>query len=255
MADASAGIASEAEAMSRRRRALTAGVWIASCSLLAVCHPAPPDDRLAVTRSGSAYRVPLDLTQQATFVMLPGGLGPAHTTLRDLQVHRAPSTCRLYPADGVVRYGRRVDILLDEKLDVRIRVSLVTRGDQLAVKIAPLVGVAAGNPLDFTADRLRRSRWSLQRRVKDLQREIASARREQQRITHYLETPGNKPLDLYKAARQRHKNLERQIAAALQELPAIRARCGIYGDLMKLADDTHATAEIRFTVHAAQSGG
>jgi hypothetical protein len=237
-----------------RRQALTAGVWLASCSLLAICHPAPLDGRPARTSSGSTYRIPLDLTQAETFVVLPRALVPAHTTLRELQVQRAPSTCRLLPVDGVVQYGRRVDILLDEKLDVRIRVSLVTRGDRLAVKIAPLVGVAAGDPLEFTADRLRRSCWALQRRVKDLQRQIASARREQQRITNYLETPGNKPLDLYKAARQRHKNLERQIVAALQELPAIRARCAAYGELIGLADHTHATTEIRFTLHVAQSG-
>ncbi len=234
--------------MPRCRQGLAAGVWLVHCSLMAVCHPALPGDRSVRTGPGSTYRVPLDLTQPDAYVVLPAGFVPTHTSVRDIQVHRGPSSCRIYPADGVVRYGRRVDILLDERLDVRIRVSLVTRGDQLAVRIAPLIGAAAGNPLDFTADRLRRAYGALQRRVRDLQREIAAIRREQARITDWLETPGNKPLDSYKAARQRLKHLQRQIAAALQELPAIRARCALHGELIALADRTHETTEVSFTV-------
>ncbi len=233
-----------------RCQALVVGVWLGGVSLLALGQPTPSAERSVRIISGSTYGVLLDLTQAETFVALPPALVPAHTTLRDLQAHRAPSTCRLRPADGEVRHGRPVDIVLDEKLDVRIRVSLVTRGDRLAVRIAPLVGVAAGNPLGFTADRLRRASWSLQRQVRDLQRQVAAARREQERVAQYLETRDNKPLDLYKAARQRYKSLTRQIAAALQELPAIRARSAIHGELIELADHTHATTEVRFTVHA-----
>ncbi len=225
-----------------------AGIWLAVCSLLAVCHPALPGDRAPRTDPAAAYRITLDLTQSDAYVALPPGSVAARTTVRGLQVHGGPSSGRMYPADGVVRHGRRVDMLLDEKLDVRIRVSLVTRGDQVAVRITPLVGVAAGNPVDFTADRLRRSCWSLQRCVRDLQREIAAIRREQQRVAEWLEMPGNKSLEAYKIVRQRSKNLERRLAAALQELPAIRARCAVYAALMELADRIHATMEISFTV-------
>lgn len=229
------------------------GIWLAGCSLLAVCHPALPGDRTSRTDPATAYRVTLDLTQADAYVALPTGSVAARTTVRGLQVHGGPSPARMYPADGVVRHGRRVDILLDEKLDVRIRVSLVTRGDQLAVRIAPLVGAATGSPVEFTSDRLRRSCWSLQRRVRDLQREVAAIRREQQRAAQWLEAPGSKPLDLYKIVRQRYRNLERQLAAALQELPVIHARAAIYVELIELADRIHATTEISFTVHAASA--
>jgi hypothetical protein len=196
--------------------------------------------------AGSTYRVLVDLSKKDTFVSIPGSAEA--TRLLYVKADRLPSPYRLVPAEGIVRFGQWVDIVLEKSPDVRIRLSIVTRGQELAARISPLIGVERGDPVEFTHDRIKRTLWSLQRRVKDLEGQMSAARQAYQRIDTWLATPGNKPLELHKAARLRQKILEQQLVACQQELPAVERRYAAIRAIIELAGKIHATTEIRFTV-------
>ena len=147
-----------------------------------------------------------------------------------------------------MRYGQCVDIVLKKSPDVHIRLSIVRRGQELAAKISPLIDIGRDDPVEFTHDRIKRTLWSFQRRVKDLQEQISASRQEYQRIDTWLATPGNKPLYLHKAVRLRQKILVQQIAAYQRELPAAQRRYASIRAIIELAGKMHATTEVRFTV-------
>ncbi len=213
-----------------------------------------PDRTVRAGDRGSAssrtYKVLLDLTRKNTYVPIPGSAD--RTRIGSLKAEGLPSRYRLVPAAGTVRYGQAVDIVLDGSPDVCIRVSLVTRGRELAVRISPLIGVDGGDPLEFTQDRIKRTVWSLHRQVKDLQRQLSAARQEYQRIETWLATPGNKSLELHKAVRLRQKLVAQQIAACQRELPVAERRFAAMRAIIELAAQIDATAEIRFTVEGAE---
>ncbi len=188
----------------------------------------------------------IDLSKKDTFVTIPGSAEA--TRLLHVQADRLPSPYRLLPVEGIVRFGQGVDIVLEKSPDVHIRLSIVKRGQDLAAKISPLIGVERNDPVEFTHDRIKRTLWSLQRRVRNLQAQVSATRQEYQRIDTWLASPGNKPLDLHKAAQLRQKILRQQIAAYQRELPAVERRYAAIRAIIELAGKIHATTEIRFTV-------
>ena len=203
----------------------------------------PSDPKAPLHRT---YTVLVDLSKKDTFVTIPGS---AETTrLLDVKADPLPSPYRLIPANGIVRFGQCVDIVLTKSPDVHIRLSIVRRGQELAARISPLIYIGRADPVEFTHDRIKRTLWSFQRRVKDLQEQISAAQQEYQRIDLWLATPGNKPLYLHKAVRLRQKILVQQIAAYQGELPAAQRRYASIRAILELADKIHATAEVRFAV-------
>lgn len=191
------------------------------------------------------YTVLIDLSKQDTYVTIPGSA--ARTFLCDVEADPLPSSYQLIPAAGVVRIGQPVDIVLVKSPGVRIRLSIVHRGQELAARVSPLIDIGRANPVEFTHDRIKRTLWSFQRRVKDLQRQIRAAQREYHQIDTWLATPGNKPLYLHKAVRLRQKLLAQQLAAYQQELPAAQSRYASFRDIIELASGIHATTAVRFT--------
>jgi hypothetical protein len=196
--------------------------------------------------SSRTYEVLVDLSRKDTFVTIPGTVET--TRLLDVNANQLPSPHRLIPSDGIVRYGQCVDIVLTKSPDVHIRLSIVRRGQELAAKISPLIDIGRDDPVEFTHDRIKRTLWSFQRRVKDLQEQISASGAEYQRNDTWLATPGNKPLYLHKAVRLRQKMLVQQIVAYQRELPAAQRRYASIRAIMELAGKMHATTEVRFTV-------
>ena len=147
-----------------------------------------------------------------------------------------------------MRYGQGVDIVLTKSPDVHIRLSIVRRGQELAAKISPLIDIGRDDPVEFTHDRIKRTLWSFQRRVKDLQEQIAASRAEYQRNDTWLATPGNKPLYLHKAVRLCLKSSRPTDVAYQRELPAAQRRYASIRAIIELALKMHATTEIGFTV-------
>lgn len=212
--------------------------------------PVWPSDPEAPIRR--AYTVPVDLSKRETYVAIPGSTET--TRLLSVTAERLPSPYRLIPADGIVRYGQCVDIVLPKSPDVQIRLAIVKRGQELTARISPLIDIGQDDPVEFTFDRIKRTLWSFQRRVKDLQQQLTASRQEYQRIDAWLASPGNKPLYAHKEARLRQKILLQQIAAYRQELPAAQRRYATLRAIMELAGKIHATTEIRFVVSVGRGG-
>jgi hypothetical protein len=125
-------------------------------------------------------------------------------------------------------------------------VAVVTRGKDLAIRIAPLVSAAKAGAVEFTIDRIRRSAGLFQRRVRAYEKQIARMRREYRDIETWLAIPGNKPLDLVKSVRMRQKILQRDLVAYERELPTLQARYQQVQELARLAERIHLTTMIHF---------
>ena len=190
------------------------------------------------------HRVVLDLTRKETFVTLAAGRAESGVQVEIRDVIRAPSKYRLEPPEGVVRVGKPVDIVFDGTPNMCIRVSLVTRGKDLAVKIAPLASADKAGTVEFTIDRIRRSAGLFQRRVRTYQKQIAQMRKEYHDIETWLAIPGNKPLDVVKSVRARQKLLYRELVAQERALPNLEARYEVVQELAELADRIHLTTMI-----------
>lgn len=234
------------ECCRRRRQILVRWSVVTVGMMLAVwqgrCVRAREDD----SPSARTYRVVLDLSRKDTFVTLRGR--PATTQLVRLKANDAPCRYRLRPETGVVRHGQDVVVMLDEFPQVHIRISLVTRGKTLAARISPLIAGERGTAIEFTHDRIQRAIWAFDRRVKDLQKQIAASRQEYQRLDTWLDTPGNKPLDLHKTVRLRQKLLAQRIASCHRELPAAQCRYEAMRSLVELAVEMDGKTAIQFTV-------
>lgn len=190
------------------------------------------------------HRVVLDLTRKETFVSLAAGRAESGVQVEIREVIRAPSKYRLEPPEGVVRVGKPVDIVFDDTPNLCIRVALVTRGKDLAIKIAPLASAEKAGAVEFTIDRIRRSAGLFQRRVRTYQKQIAQMRQEYRDIETWLAIPGNKPLDVVKSVRARQKLLYRELVAQERALPSLEARYQVVQELARLADRMHLTTMI-----------
>ena len=208
----------------RRPRATRCVAWLAALVLVARIVLAEPIPRESATTTGTEHKIVVELTRKDTFVTLADTANIADACVTLVRVDGLPSRYRLVPASGIVCTGQSVDIVLDKSPDVRIRLSMVTRGNELAVKVSPLIGLERGVPVDFTLERVQRTVWSLQRRVKELQRRVSASRKEYQLIDTWLATPGNKPLDLVKAAHLRQKLLQQEVLASQRDLPFVQKR-------------------------------
>jgi hypothetical protein len=210
--------------------------------VLALAGASDPGDVAGEERSD--HRVVLDLTRKETLVTLATGQAEQGVEVEIREVIRGPSSYRLVPTGGVVRVGQSVDIVFDEAPNVCIRVALVTRGKELAIRIAPLVSTAKAGAVEFTIDRVRRSAGLFQRRVRAYEKQIVRMRQEYRDIETWLAIPGNKPLDLVKSVRTRQKLLQRDLVAHERELPTLQARYQVVQELARLADRIHLTTMI-----------
>lgn len=248
-----------------RPRATRRVAWLAALALVARIVLAEPIPGESATTKRPEYKIVVELTRKDTFVALVDSANIADARVTLLRVDGLPSRYRLVPSSGIVCAGQSVDIVMDKYPDVRIRLSMVTRGKELAVRVSPLIGLERGTPVDFTLERVQRTVWSLQRRVKELQRRVSASRKEYQGIDTWLATPGNKPLDLVKAAHLRQKLLQQEVLASQRELPFVQKRFAALRKTAELAQQIHGVTVIRFTVgppvrreqsaHAAGSGG
>ncbi|MHB0954868.1 MAG: hypothetical protein ACYC0X_00675 [Pirellulaceae bacterium] len=230
---------------------LRAMAWVVGLTAMLLVHrtvPAEPASRQSTAAAGTEHQFVIELTRKETFVEIPDAANAPDTCVTLVHIDHLPSRYRLIPAHGTVCAGQSVDIVLDKFPGICIRVSVVTRGKELAVKVSPLVVLEQGTPVDFTLERVQRTMWALQRRVKDLQRRVATARNEQGRIDTWLATPGNKPLDLVKAARLRQKLLQRELQACQNDLPFLQKCYVALRKTAELAQQIHGTTVIRFTV-------
>ncbi len=222
------------------RRKVTIGLVVIVMWSLAVL--ARPNTANAEERAD--HRVLLDLTRKETFVTLAAGRAEQGVEVEIREVIRAPSKHRLVPPDGIVRVGKSVDIVFDDTPNMCIRVALVSRGKDLAVRIAPLASADKAGEVDFTIDRIRRSAGLFQRRVRTYQKQIAKMRQEYRDTETWLAMPGNKPLDVVKTVRARQKLLYRELVAYERALPSLETRYQVVQELARLADRMHLTTMI-----------
>ncbi len=226
--------------------------WPASAGTMVRAGPVP-GNRTEAPR-GQGTRVLIDLSKKETFVPLQINADRKDVEIANIQVKSLPSPHHLAPREGVVQYGEPVDIILKEPSGVRIRLSLVTRGDELALRVSPQVVLQGGETIELTQNRIERTGRSLQRRVKDLHQRLVALASARRRLKTWLISPGNKPLAAVKTARMRLKVLEQEIQLQQLELPVVQNQWLALQRIAEFAGQLDEQTEIRFTVHTRRGG-
>ncbi len=176
---------------------------------------------------------------------------PQQVRITDVQVRNLPSKHRLIPPTGQLQLGRPLDIQLEEPGNVRIRLALVKRGHDLALRISPQVVLSETQTVELTQDRVVRASRSLARRVKDLHQQIAALTRQRQALNVWLISPGNKSLDAVKTARFRVKVLGEAIRARQRDIPLAQSQCAALQKVGEFVKKLHNNVEIQFVVQVA----
>jgi hypothetical protein len=154
----------------------------------------------------------------------------------------------LEPSDGVIGLGRPVDIVLTQYPGVRIRLSLVTRGKNAALKVAPQIDVGQGETTDFSQRRLELARLSLRKDANKLDEQLSAARYEAAAIQNWLASPVVKPLQSRRERTTRLQVLKQMIPALEQRMSYAQTRADVLVRLSQLAEQIHDTASIHLVV-------
>ncbi len=214
-----------------------------------------PGARNTSTRSrGNApngQKIVIDLSRRESFTLLAVNADPDDVRVTDVQVKHLPSTYHLTPRQGDVRLGHSVDIVLEKPSNVRIRLSLVKRGRQLALRVSPQIVFGPGDTVELTYSRIERTARTLHRRLKDQRQRLSTLAREQRSLEIWLVSPANKPLQTVKTVRMRLKILEQELQAQQRQLPVMVSRCVVLGQIADFAHQLHKRTEIHFQARAA----
>ncbi len=203
---------------------------------------------VASNQSRSDGRLLLDLSKKETFVVLSTNANPRNVVITDIHVRDLPTEHRLVPASGVAKFGHPLDIELKEPGNVRIRLAIVKRGKQLALRVSPQIVLGQDHAIDLTRDRVTRTARSMHRRLKDVNRQLITMSCERRALNIWLITPGNKTLESVKMAHMRMKLLDHAIREKRREVPVVKKSCLALGQAGEFVKKLHKTVEIRYSV-------
>jgi hypothetical protein len=195
-----------------------------------------------------AGRAVLDLSRKETYQVLEVNADPEQIVIENVEVDELPAKHRLVPKSGSARIGQPLDIQLEQPNNVRIRLALVKRGNDVAVRISPQIVISEHNTIELTRDRIARTTRKFFRRVKDLNQQLAALAAERQALSVWLISPGNKPLSAVKEANFRIKMLNQAIRACQREVPRVQSQCAALGQATAFIKKLHKTVEIRYEV-------
>lgn len=197
-------------------------------------------------------RTRLDLTKKETYVLLSINADPRDVRITNVRVSELPTPHQLVPDSGEAWLGRPLDIQLKAPGNVRIRLAVVKRGHELAVRISPQIVLGKSNTIELTQNRLTRAARNLQRRIKHLNSQLAALSSERKALDVWLITPGNKPLKSVKMAHMRLKILADLIKARQREVPLVQQQCQALAQAAEFVRQLHQNVEIEFQVDLRQ---
>ncbi len=233
---------------SRRPRATRCVAWLAALVLVARIVLAEPISRESATTTRTEHKIVVELTRKDTFVTLADTANIADTCVTLVRVDGLPFRYRLVPASGIVCTGQSVDIVLDKSPDVRIRLSMVTRGKERAVKVSPLIGLSEAYRST--------SRWNVSSgqsgRCSDESRNCRDRSQHRGRSTS-SSTPGWRRLVTSRSTWSRPPTFDKnscssEVLASQRELPFVQKRFTALCKTAELAQQIHGVTVIRFTV-------
>ncbi len=196
----------------------------------------------------SAKRVLLDLSKKETFILLATRANPRNVMVCDVEIDNLPTEHRFVPASVTARFGHPLDIELKEPDNVRIRLAIVKRGKQLALKISPQVVLSQNNVVDLTKDRIARTQRTMHRRLRDLNRQLIAMSRERRALNLWLITPGNKALESVETAHMRMKILDQAIREKRRQIPMAGKACLALAQAGKFVKKLHKNVEIQYSI-------
>ena len=219
---------------------VAAALW---CSVRLVATSLEPDDRVA-----SSEKTLLDLSKRETFITLAVNADPQDVQITDVKVSDLPTTYRLMPASGIARLGTPLDIQLEKPENVRIRLAVVKRGKELALRVSPQIVFGRNDSIELTQDRITRSARKLHRQIKNLNQQLSALSRERQALDFWLASPGNKPLVAVESAHLRIKLLDQAIKTRRRDIPMAQSQCLALGQAAEFVKTLHKNVEIRYSV-------
>lgn len=206
-------------------------------------------------QSSPSRKVALDLSKKEVYVGLPITADPEDVVITDVRVDDLPSEHALVPASGHVRLGHPLDIRLQEPNNVRVRLAVVKRGKNVALRVSPQILLGQNRAVELTQDRVTRAARNISRYLKHLNQHLAALDRERETLNLWLAAPGNKPLEMVQNVQMRLKILNRTVKSRKRDIPAVKRQCAAIAQAATFVRKLHDIVTIRYTVGVLESEG
>ncbi|MFO7906617.1 MAG: hypothetical protein ACQESR_01990 [Planctomycetota bacterium] len=213
------------------------------------------EDASAGGQSSPFRKVALDLSKKEVYARLSVNADPEDVVVTDVRVDDLPSEHVLVPESGNVRLGRPLDIRLEEPSHVRIRLSVVKRGKNVALRVSPQVILGQNRAVELTQDRVARAARNVNRYLKHLKQKLAALGRERRALNLWLAAPGNKPLETVETVHMRLKILNQTIKSGKRDIPAAKRQCAAIEHAAAFVRKLHDTVKIRYAVRVLAPEG
>jgi hypothetical protein len=199
-----------------------------------------------------AKTVVLDLERSAMYVSLTemDENKQIHVQVENLANITTPY--QLHPADGLIKPGQSVDIVLTQYTGVKLHLALVARSKETVLKVAPEIEVGQGKTSDFTHQSIKRASGALKKDLNNLGRQLSTANYEAKSIETWLASPALKPAPVSAQRKRQLQVLKSQVIPILQkQMTYAQSRATVLGQLTQLAQEMHDKAAIHLTVQVA----
>lgn len=209
-----------------------------------------PPDEVRVPKSDSKT-IGVDTTKQATEERISGVTDASNVRVVIQDITGLNMPFRLQPSDGVVSRGNPACVEFAASGGVRICVSLLMRGEDVVLSVAPEIDVPGGKAVEFTQQRVERAHVGLIRDARKLNGQLAAAKSQVAAIDAWLHAPGIKPAQLRDAKAQELSMLRKTVIPGLEQQVKYAASRGAELQMLwQFAKQIHETAKIHYVVQS-----
>ncbi len=205
----------------------------------------PPSTAVA----GAPKSIVLDLERSSMFMTLAENAEGKEIVAQVQGITDLGTPYDMQPADGAIRMGKPVEILLTQYAGVKICLALRMRGKNADLEVSPEIETGQGKTSDFSKSTLDALSISTRKHAVALSKQFAGAQGEAVEIQKWLAAPVAKTVPLRNARVQRLSVLTGQVIPALQkQITDTQARMDLIQQLSRLVGQVNKKARLNLAV-------
>lgn len=199
--------------------------------------------------AGTPKSIVLDLERSAMYITLAEDAETKEVQAQLQRIANLATAYELEPAEGIIRVGNSVDVVLTQYPGVKIHLSMSMKGKNAELKVAPEIETGPGKTGDFSKRTLDQAGRSLAKDAVALNKQLAAAQAEAAQIQNWLVAPVMKTVPMRAARTKRLQALTNQAIPALQQqMGYVQARANVLQQLSLLVKQIHEKASLELVV-------
>ena len=195
-------------------------------------------------------RVKLKLDKQLMKILLPELIAGENLVgrVRVIALRKLEEKVELAPADGLVGTDAELQILFPEYPRARILVRTDKIGQRIFLVVEPQMALWADKPMSYTLTKIKGEAFKTRRAADEFFASLAANKAELLRLTNWLNTARNIPLDDFNQGKFRVKELDDLIKQMEGRVEQIKQGVQQVNALERLARVLHDRAVLQFEV-------